>query len=244
MYEILMIFLALVSVVITLLDLTERIVPTPTLIAIDYSIWFIFIADYVIRFYKAKNKKDFFRKNIFDFISILPFNAFLRAFRVLRLFRFAKLARLARLVKLTKLFALLTRFTSKANKILNTNSFIYVLYINFTIIFLGAISIYILENGTTVHSFADSIWWAFVTATTVGYGDISPTTGIGRIIAVVLMLSGIGTIGMLTSTLSTFFIHKKESSQKVNNNLVNEIMNLPSEQQKIIYDIIKNFKRD
>ena len=53
-------------------------------------------------------------------------------------------------------------------------------------------------------NFFDALWWAIVTVTTVGYGDISPATGIGRVMAIVRMIFGIGFISMLTGTI-TFF---------------------------------------
>lgn len=56
----------------------------------------------------------------------------------------------------------------------------------------------------------DALWWSFVTVTTVGYGDISPVSSFGRVIAGLLMAFGIGFIGMLTGTIATFFIKKTE----------------------------------
>lgn len=70
-------------------------------------------------------------------------------------------------------------------------------------------------------SFQDALWWSFVTTTTVGYGDLSPVTGLGRIVAAVLMLVGIGLIDSLTSSITTFFITpaekevEKPNSEKV-----------------------------
>lgn len=67
--------------------------------------------------------------------------------------------------------------------------------------------------------FQDALWWSFVTATTVGYGDLSPATNAGRIVASLLMLVGIGLIGSLTSSITSFFLHPVEektfSSDKV-----------------------------
>lgn len=84
------------------------------------------------------------------------------------------------------------------------------------IIFLGAIGIYITEKGITVNNFQDAIWWSFVTSTTVGYGDISPSTQFGRVIAALLMLTGIGTIGMVTSSISVYFIWFDNSKVEIN----------------------------
>jgi chorismate synthase len=54
-------------------------------------------------------------------------------------------------------------------------------------------------------SFGDALWWSIVTCTTVGYGDYFPTSSIGRIFAVLLMLFGITLIGMLTGSITTYF---------------------------------------
>jgi voltage-gated potassium channel Kch len=79
-------------------------------------------------------------------------------------------------------------------------------------VMLGAAGIYRVEHGTNPHiqSLGDALWWAIVTATTVGYGDISPKTPEGRIIAV-LMLVGIGVIGAFTATVASFFVTQDEA---------------------------------
>ena len=74
-------------------------------------------------------------------------------------------------------------------------------------------------------SFSDSVWWSLVTVTTVGYGDIVPSSLFGKWLAVLLMLVGIGTIGMLTSSLTNFFV-KDESKTQINlDKLYKEIEN-------------------
>ncbi|WP_322545968.1 potassium channel family protein, partial [Clostridium perfringens] len=68
------------------------------------------------------------------------------------------------------------------------------------IIVLGAVFIALLEDI----SFGDAIWWSFVTFTTVGYGDVLLTTNLGRIVAILLMIFGIGFIGVTTSTIAAY----------------------------------------
>lgn len=63
-------------------------------------------------------------------------------------------------------------------------------------------------------SFVSGIWWSIVTLTTVGYGDISPTTGGGRAVAALIMFFGIGLLGMLSANLATIMIHKKIRENK------------------------------
>lgn len=69
-------------------------------------------------------------------------------------------------------------------------------------------------HGSTIHNFPDALWWAIVTVTTVGYGDTYPVTAAGRGVAVVLMLTGIGLIGVLTATVASFFVQQDSGKER------------------------------
>lgn len=61
------------------------------------------------------------------------------------------------------------------------------------------------RSDPTFESYSDALWWAVVTSTTVGYGDLSPETPVARGVAVVVMLFGIGTVGLLTASIANYF---------------------------------------
>lgn len=168
---------------------------------IDTIIWFIFCFDYFIRLSISKDKKKFILENKIDLISIIPFNSMFKALRVLKITRLFKLIKLAKITKLVKLAVLFSKFKSKINKLMKTNNFNYIVYLTLVTVILGAIAISLAEKMNC----SDALWWSFVTATTVGYGDISPASTLGRITAAILMLVGIGFIGMITGTIATFF---------------------------------------
>ena len=62
--------------------------------------------------------------------------------------------------------------------------------------------------------FLDALWWTLVTCTTVGYGDITPVSGIGKVVAVILMIVGVGFIGMITGTITSFFYSKMDKKKE------------------------------
>lgn len=64
-----------------------------------------------------------------------------------------------------------------------------------------------------MNTFEDALWWSLVTTTTVGYGDISPVSGGGRVVAAILMIVGIGMIGMVTGSVATYFVSKLSQSE-------------------------------
>jgi voltage-gated potassium channel len=106
-----------------------------------------------------------------------------------------RLARLARLVAASKrarqLFARLGRVAVVASSVM----------------VVGAVVAYYAEHAVNPEfaTFGDSLWWAIVTLTTVGYGDIVPETTTGRIAAVMIMLTGVAVLGLLAGTLASFF---------------------------------------
>ncbi|MEI4768141.1 ion transporter [Psychrobacillus sp. FJAT-51614] len=157
----------------------------------DYIFIIYFSIEYVVRLYRAKDKKKFVKENIFDLIALIPFDA---------LFKVARLMRLVRLIRIIKVSKTLQGIFKSGGL---TNVFLFTLLI----MSWGAASNYILEKGENpnINSLGDSIWWSIVTVSTVGYGDISPVTTGGRIIASILMLVGIGLIGSITGSMAIYF---------------------------------------
>lgn len=217
-YEIFIAILSCIACIIILVQLTlELSSNTIYLLKVsDNIIWTIFVLDYIVRLIRSKNKFKFIKNNKIDLISIMPFNAM---FQSLRIFRVARVLELAKLFELVRFAALIYKFKNKVDKFLKTNNLQYMIVITVATVFLGAYGISITENKT----FADSLWWSFVTTTTVGYGDISPTTYTGRIIAAILMLIGIGFVGMLTGTIATYFLNGKKKEQSYKNEVIEAI---------------------
>ena len=182
-------------------------------------VWLGFFAEFCIAFALAPSGSKFLRSSWFNLAIILlspPFmmpDAFqaamgLRAFRILRLFQ------------LMRGLALATIGLRSARKVLGSHGFPYVLLVTAAAIGLGAIGIYQVERGFTIDSPSNALWWATVTVTTVGYGDVNPVTAEGRAIALILMLVGVGVISIFTASVASFFVgDDKQELQQVEERL-------------------------
>lgn len=212
-YEIIMAILSLMVILLLIIELLYNLSAGLLNIfnVIDNTILAVFIIDYFTRLFFAKNKKEFIKNNIIDLISIIPFNSAFQATKLLRLSKIIRFAKVTKFIKLLKAFrsvTLLLKFRNHIDRFLKTNNFNYVIWITLFTLLVGTIGIHITE-GTTI---GNALWWSFVTITTVGYGDISPVTPLGRILAGLLMLVGIGFLSMLTGTIATFFLSKSNST--------------------------------
>lgn len=189
-YELFMIFLAFLAIAALFLP-----IDSPAIVIIDYFIIAFFMVDYLARLYAADNKLYFIRTHIIDLIAAMPFHI---------LFKGVRLVRVIRMMEVTRIAAMLTKVGRILRPFFKTNGFIYLIYCSFGFIIIGTFSIAVAEQKTLF----DALWWTIVTITTVGYGDISPGTPIGRMIAIFLMIFGIGFISTLTSTLTNYFAQK------------------------------------
>jgi voltage-gated potassium channel len=99
-------------------------------------------------------------------------------------------------------------------KYLETNALVSPLILIALIIIFGAIGVYLVEHehkGANITNLGDAFWWAFETVTTVGYGDYTPVTLVGRVIAVIVMFSGIGIVVTILGVISQRRIKEMES---------------------------------
>ena len=161
--------------------------------------WIAFAADLLFGIYKSSNKVYFLKKHPLEVLAVaLPF---LRPLRLLRFISFGTLV--FEKVNLGKSIAI-------TFKVIVTALFLT---------YLAGIEITMAERGkpgATIQSVGDGFWWAITTLTTVGYGDIYPTTTEGRFIAVGLMVSGICVLGFISATVAAWFVKmtQDDSGQK------------------------------
>jgi len=189
--------------------------------------WCLFSAEYLLRLWSctvnpahAAPLRGRFRFALtplllIDLLAILPFYfsllapllaldlRFLRAVRLFRLFRLAKLARYS--------LALRTFgrvLSSKKEELLST------LFILFLLLFLASSLMYFAENKAQPEKFSSiptALWWGVATLTTVGYGDVVPVTALGRFLASMIAILGIGMFALPTGILGAAFVEEMQT---------------------------------
>ncbi len=176
---------------------------------INWFVWLAFVGEFLTHLVIAVSRPEFLKTSWFDLAIIVLSPPFLvpDAFQGARSLRALRILRLLRLVRG---MAVATIGLRTARQLLRHRGFHYVLLIAGATIGLAAAGIYVVEKGETVNSVGDALWWAVVTVTTVGYGDVSPVTTEGRLIAVVLMFVGIGVISVFTATIVSYFVEQEQ----------------------------------
>ncbi|GAB6856863.1 potassium channel family protein [Microbacterium xylanilyticum] len=152
--------------------------------------WGTFLIDYIVSLVLAPRRGHWFLTHLFNLATVvLPM---LRPLRVLRV------------------VTLLSVLQRTAGRAVRGQILIYVTGATLLVVYVAALAELDAERmgGGTITTFGDAIWWAFTTITTVGYGDLAPTTPEGRTIAVGLMLSGIALLGVITATFASWIVEQ------------------------------------
>jgi voltage-gated potassium channel len=206
------ILVLVLSVYVLTALLIDTIFKLPTEISsvidlVDNCICVFFLFEFSVRFYQADNKLKFMKWGWIDLISSIPTFDFLRPGRALRLIRLLRVLRAFRSTR----HLINHIYKSKTQGAFTTVSVIAVLMVIFS-----AIAILQVEDDpySNIKTAEDAIWWAYVTITTVGYGDKFPITTEGRIIAAALMTVGVGLFGTFTAFLASFFVADRQEQTK------------------------------
>ncbi|MGB3715771.1 MAG: ion transporter [Candidatus Promineifilaceae bacterium] len=216
-YDLFILVLTIFSLIVVALILIWPLSRTTeaVLVRVDFLICGIFLADFLLNFWRAPSKTGYFFMGggWLDLLGSVPIIHDLPWTAILR---FARLSRSIRIVKQLRARdrrdVLNETRRSRAQSALLATLLVAIVLI--TIVSLVVLQVERGAPGANIKTGTDAYWWAFVTMTTVGYGDYVPVTLTGRVMAMILMTFGVGIFAVLTGFLATKLLAPQEDERE------------------------------
>jgi voltage-gated potassium channel len=164
----------------------------------SWAVWVVFVIDYAARLVLAGDRRRAYAAQHWYDIPLIAL-PMLRPLRVLRILAFA------RMVNRSATGGLIERAA------------VYVAGVAVMAVGLGSVAILDAEQlapGANITSYGDALWWASTTVATVGYGDRYPVTAEGRMVAIALMVVGIGIVGAITGSVATWMVAQIQNGER------------------------------
>ena len=188
---------------------------------LEYVLTFFFTIEYVLRLYCSPRPKDYALSffGIIDLLATLPlYLSFIPCLSSARYFFIVRVFRLIRIFRVLKLFSFINEghLLMQSIKLSFKKIMVYFLFVLILVTIIGTL-MFIVEGGRPNTEFTDigtSIYWAIVTLTTVGYGDITPVTVIGRLLSSLVMILGYTIIAVPTGIVSATMIDETKRKGK------------------------------
>jgi voltage-gated potassium channel len=188
----------------------------------DISIGILILLDFLV--FRFRNRErlgvfEFIRENWSYLVSIFPL--FFICFNLLGLYQYGLIIGIIGIIRLLALFNVLKIISVQVLQYPKKTKLDYATIVLLLMLIIGSYIFFLVEKGVnpTVPSYESALWYAIVSMTTTGYGDIVPVTLIGHILGVLFILTGMGYVSLVTATLAYSFIDlfRKESRKAINN---------------------------
>lgn len=186
-----------------------------------------FIIDYLLRWFTADYKIEkkglsfilypFTPMAIIDLLSILPgFNILGQGFKIFRVTRLLRILRVFKFLRYSNKITIFMRVLKKEKNVLLSVLVIAVFYVFLTALIMFNVEPHINPNtgAVTFSDFFDALYWATVTLTTVGYGDLCPVTDIGRCVSMLSSLFGVAVIALPSGVITASYLDELRSQKK------------------------------
>ena len=218
-FDILLLALILLSTLIVMME-SVRIFDAKLhqlFVIIEIVITVFFTIEYVLRIMTIKNKKDYVFSffGVIDFLAILPFYLSLffpitKYFLIIRMLRMLRIFRILNLMDfMNDGYFIVTALKNSSRKI-----YIFLLFLMIFSVIVGSMMFMVEGHREGFESIPQSVYWAVVTVTTVGYGDVSPGTPLGKFLSVLLMLAGYSIIAVPTGIVTAEMRNKRQEIGK------------------------------
>ncbi|MFP8893765.1 ion transporter [Chryseobacterium sp. EZn1] len=220
LFDIILLFLILASTAIIMMESVPKLDKRfhYTFLILEWIISIFFTIEYSMRIAVVKNKRSYIFSffGIIDFLALVPF--FLSFFFPIT--KYFLIFRILRMLRIFRIFNLLDfmndgYFIVRALKNSSRKIYIFLLFLIIFSVIVGSL-MFMVEGGRPgFETIPQSIYWAVVTVTTVGYGDVSPITPLGKFFAVILMLAGYSIIAVPTGIVTAEMRNKRQNLEMV-----------------------------
>jgi voltage-gated potassium channel len=190
-------FLFLAAYAVPIIEPTVNVAIQTTCSIVVIIAWVAFGVDYIAHLLLAEQRRSWFWHNLPSLIILI-----------------VPVLRPLRLLRLVTLLSVLNRTAVRG---LRERVAVYAVGGVVLLVICGALAVTDAERGqpgSSISGFGDGLWWAVVTVTTVGYGDMSPVTLTGRLVAVGLMIGGIALLGTVSGMLASWMVEQIKTSDQ------------------------------
>jgi voltage-gated potassium channel len=191
---------------------------------VEAALTLVFVIDFVYRLKTAPSKWGYFyrQKGFLDLLSCAP------ALRIFRLFRILRAARIVRSLGGPRVFR-------ELRQELASGALYLVIFVGILVLEVcGLLELYFEEDaeGANITTAGDALWWGYVTATTVGYGDQFPVTTGGRITGLIMLTVGVALFATFSGFLASTFLSPRKPAPKETTPALDELRSLIEQQEE------------